>query len=283
MTTLFVEQLTVIDFSYFHPTRGIVGESWIMDVELEGDLDDNGMVFDFTHVKKQIKSHVDKLIDHKFVVAKDYPLLDTRLKHDELALELKTESGKLYRHLSPVQAVAFVPGNEITIANATPFIHDSLMAILPKNVTGLNITLREEVIDGAFYHYSHGLKKHFGDCQRIAHGHRSRINVFRNGQRDSHCEQSIAERWKDIYLITKEDIAEKTELGGQPYYIVRYSANQGLFELTIPVEVCDILSTDSTVELIAEHLCQCLKKDYPNDRIKIRAFEGVQKGAVSEH
>ena len=57
MTTLFVEQLTVIDFSYFDPDRGIVGESWILDVELDGSLDDNGMVFDFTHVKKQIKQY----------------------------------------------------------------------------------------------------------------------------------------------------------------------------------------------------------------------------------
>lgn len=282
MTKLFVEQLTVIDFSYFHTVRGIVGESWILDVELEGDLDGNGMVFDFTHVKKQIKAHVDKLIDHKFVVANKYPLMETRLKHDELEIELKTEQGKIYRHLSPVQAVAFVPGDEVNIENVTPFIHDSLMAILPDNVRGISITLREEQIDGAFYHYSHGLKKHFGDCQRIAHGHRSRIQVFRNGQREVHLEQSIADHWEDIYLITKEDIQDTIELAGIPYYVVGYMANQGEFQLTLPQDDCDLLDTDSTVELIAEHLAERLKKDYPDDRFKVRAFEGVQKGAIAE-
>ena len=51
MSRLFVDNLTVLDFSYFHPTRGVVGESWIVDVELVGDLNDEGMVFDFGHVK----------------------------------------------------------------------------------------------------------------------------------------------------------------------------------------------------------------------------------------
>ena len=48
---LFVDHLTVLDFSFVHPDRGIVGESLIMDVELYGDLDEQGMVFDFGDVK----------------------------------------------------------------------------------------------------------------------------------------------------------------------------------------------------------------------------------------
>ena len=54
MAALFVDQLTVIDFAYFDPKRGIVGESWIVDIILDGDLDDQGMIFDFGDVKKQI-------------------------------------------------------------------------------------------------------------------------------------------------------------------------------------------------------------------------------------
>ena len=36
MNNLFIEHLTVIDFSYFQPHRGVVGESWIVDIELIG-------------------------------------------------------------------------------------------------------------------------------------------------------------------------------------------------------------------------------------------------------
>ncbi len=281
MTTLFVEQLTVIDFSYFHSTRGIVGESWIMDVELTGSLDDNGMVFDFAHVKKQIKQHVDALIDHKFVVAKDYRGLSIERQATSLLLNLTTQDGMQYQHKSPEQAVTLIPGENVTRELVADFLHQSLLSILPANVEGLTIQLREEVIEGAYYHYSHGLKKHFGDCQRIAHGHRSRIMIFRNDTRDTELEEKIASEWRDIYLITDEDLIEQASENGVDYYYLGYKANQGTFELKLPVSVCDRLPTDSTVELIAEFLANKLKKQYPEDSIKVRAFEGVQKGAIA--
>ena len=54
MATLFVENLTVADFSYLHSKRGMVGESWLVDLELSGELDDQGMVFDFGHIKNLV-------------------------------------------------------------------------------------------------------------------------------------------------------------------------------------------------------------------------------------
>ena len=50
MTTLFVKHLTVIDFSFLDPIRGVVGESLIVDIALSGPLNHEGMVLDFSEL-----------------------------------------------------------------------------------------------------------------------------------------------------------------------------------------------------------------------------------------
>ena len=44
---IFVQQLTNLDFMYFDPVRGLLGQTLIVDVALFGALNDEGMVFDF--------------------------------------------------------------------------------------------------------------------------------------------------------------------------------------------------------------------------------------------
>lgn len=280
MQALFVDNLTVIDFAYFDPKRGIVGESLILDVELSGELNEEGMLFDFSFVKKRIKSCVDTLVDHKFLVAKQYQQLQIEDSPQQLILNLKTENNEQYRHVSPHQAVYFVEAEHITPATIASSIREEIAKILPDNVTDIKLSLRAEQISGDFYHYSHGLKKHFGDCQRIAHGHRSKIEVWENDSFSVQRTSEISNLWQDIYLATEEDLKEETTLAGLNCWVFEYHANQGLFQLTIPKSRCFLIETDTTVELIASYLAGYLKQRSPDSEFKVKAYEGVDKGAI---
>ena len=65
---LFVRDLTVIDASYLSAERGMVGESWLVDIELTGTLNEMSMLLDFARVKKQLKAIIDAEVDHRLLV-----------------------------------------------------------------------------------------------------------------------------------------------------------------------------------------------------------------------
>jgi 6-pyruvoyl-tetrahydropterin synthase len=281
MQTLFVDQLTVIDFAYFHFERGIVGESLILDIELSGELNDEGMLFDFSFVKKRIKSYVDELVDHKFLVAKNNASVKYQQTPQQITLELSTNNGDLYKHVSPAEAICLIDSDRVTPSSICEKINQNINSILPDNILKVGLHLREEIITDDYYHYSHGLKKHLGDCQRIAHGHRSKIRVWENNQPSQKWSAYIAKLWQDIYLGTEEDIKETISHNNKDYWVFEYHANQGLFQLMIPQERCFLLKTDTTVELIAVSLAEHIKQQATDSKIKVKAFEGVDKGAIA--
>lgn len=276
MTALFVEQLTVIDCAYLDVQRGLVGESWIVDVELEGDLDDQSMVLDFGEVKRSLKRRIDAGLDHTLLVPAQAPELSLAASGALTELAFKTAAGPV-EHRSPACAVSLLPATSIDAAAVASHLESTLRMGLPANVSRLRLRLRPEAIQGAYYHYVHGLKKHAGQCQRIAHGHRSRLEIRVNGQRDPRMEQDIAQAWADIYLGTREDLVSRAN--GRARFA--YTAPEGRFELEMPDARVDLLETDSTVERIAEHLATLARARHPDTAVEIRAYEGVMKGALA--
>lgn len=281
MTALFVNQLTTLDFSYLCPERGIVGESWLVDVVLEGDLDEQGMVFDFGHVKKQIKASLDILADHRLLVPSAHSAIQVTTEQDHLCVHMTTQTG-IIECKAPAPAILLVNSDQITPEQLTPFLEETLLKELPDNVKGVSLTIYPEAIKGAFYHYSHGLKKHLGDCQRIAHGHRSPIQIYVDGERALEQEEDWARTWADIYLGTREDLLETIKLSGIDHHRFGYTADQGYFELTIASERCYMLDTDTTVELLAEHIAQVHAEKNPGRKVRIVAYEGFNKGSMAE-
>lgn len=274
MSILFVEQLTVIDCAYLDAQRGLVGESWIVDVELEGDLDPQSMVLDFGEVKRSLKRAIDAGLDHTLLVPSRAPELSLDRQGERTRLAFQAADGVI-EHDAPDLAVSLLPAARIEATAVAAHLEATLAPGLPPNVARLGIGLRSETIDGAYYHYVHGLKKHQGQCQRIAHGHRSRVEIRVDGQRDRAMEQEIAAAWSDIYLATREDLALRSN--GRLRFA--YTAPEGRFELELPESRVDLLEGDTTVERIAEHLAWVAAARQPGHTVEVRAYEGVMKGA----
>jgi 6-pyruvoyl-tetrahydropterin synthase len=282
MPLLFVNKLTVIDCSVLDPIRGLIGASWSVDIELLGELDQQGMVFDFAKVKKTIKELIDREVDHKLLIPTQYPGCQLQ-DHEQTRIEFVDQSQQRVVHLSPASAICKVPSEQVTPSEVIKLLTELIIANLPSNISELKIQLHEEQVPGRYYCYSHGLKKHDGNCQRIAHGHRSQIQIMRDGRRDDQLENLIAENWKDIYLGTTEDIVEENE----QYIRFAYKSDQGEFSLQLPRERVHLMNSETTVECIAEHLLEIVKTELASDatepKILIRAFEGIGKGAVAKN
>jgi 6-pyruvoyl-tetrahydropterin synthase len=278
MNRLFVDNLTVIDFSYLDNHRGLLGESLIVDIELAGELNEEGMLFDFGHVKKQIKQIIDTQVDHKLLVPENLPELSIQHQEDQIQLTRKVKSPCFLEYSSPASSVLLLSADEVTPSAIRQYLETEIRQHLPENVSGISIQLRAEDIKGPFYHYSHGLKKHQGNCQRIAHGHRSMIEIWQDGHPAPQLEATWSASFKDIYIGTREDIHTETAQRIE----FRYRSEQGEFMIALSPETVYLIDTDSTVEWIANHIASELKTRYPDSRFKVKAYEGVGKGAIAE-
>ncbi|MCP4286702.1 MAG: hypothetical protein GY792_20025 [Gammaproteobacteria bacterium] len=282
MTTLFINCLTVIDASLLDARRGLLGQSWQLDVALEGLLDHQGMLLDFGQVKKQIKRCVDEEFDHKLLVPTAYSGCRVAHRSNRTEISFQLESGTTVEHYGPANACALIDQEFINSESVAAAIMRRLKPMLPDNVKQAKLHLHTEDIQGACYQYSHGLKYHEGNCQRIAHGHRSRIQIFQNSQRSPQLESTWALRWQDIYLGNRSDLKREFTHNGALYYHFGYTSRQGQFELILPEKQCYLIDTDSTVENLALHICTTLQREHPESDFRVVAFEGVDKGAISE-
>lgn len=286
---LFVKDLTVMDFSYLCPKRGMVGESWIVDVILDGDLNEESMVQDFGKVKKELKYLIDEYVDHKLLVPAEHQ--QTTIRHDErngqVEVSFEYSNDQRIVMFCPADAYAFIYASEIKKSSVGAYLKEVLATHLPENVDNISLLLREEVITTPFYHYTHGLKKHDGNCQRIAHGHRSKIDLYVESEIDQESQIYWAKRWEDIYIGSTEDIVEPKHLNMahrlddySAYFCFAYEASQGHFEIVIPKAATEIVDTDSTVECLAEFILSEQIKRLPNKKLRVVAYEGVGKGAM---
>ncbi|WP_100641594.1 6-carboxytetrahydropterin synthase [Alteromonas facilis] len=298
---LFVNDLTVMDFSYLCAKRGMVGESWIVDVVLAGELNEESMIQDFGRVKKDLKRLIDEYVDHKLLVPVESPSTSVIHHTDDGMVQVNfertcagesdgeavTQDASIYMYC-PDEAYAFVYAEQVDMASVSQYLKDIIATHLPDNVDDITLKLRTEVIPTPFYHYTHGLKKHEGNCQRIAHGHRSKVIVYENGKESIEAEHYWSTRWCDIYIGSQEDVIAPAQLklsginkSFDYAHCFAYEASQGYFELVIAKAESEIIDTDSTVECLAQYMLQEQQRMEPDKEYEVIAFEGVGKGAIA--
>ena len=278
---LFVDNLTNVDFSYLDDQRGLVGETWLASVLLDGGLDQTSMIWDFGVVKKVLRNWLDDQLDHRLLVPTKSERLSYKIENDRISLNWNFGNDNTLTMEAPLEAVALIDAEEINDQTASVWSIRQLSSHFPDNLEHIQLSFEAEEINAAYYHYSHGLKKHDGNCQRIAHGHRSRIQIWSDGARDRDLENNWADRWTDIYIGSEEDLVSISSDDKSIMHFA-YDAPQGHFELTLPKQVCYLMPTDTTVECIAAHIAQVLHDEEPSRRITVKAFEGLNKGAIFE-
>ncbi|MCP3673917.1 MAG: hypothetical protein GY829_05545 [Gammaproteobacteria bacterium] len=283
MTQLFINKLTNLDFSFLDPKRGLVGESWLIDIELTGTLNDQGMVLDFGIVKRLVRDYVDQYIDHCLLVPVNYDGIDIQDLGEQKEIAFRVQSGHTIIHRSNAESIAVIPCSTINTDTIREFLLTQLKLLLPDNVSGLDIKLYTEPGLKDSYQYSHGLRKHKGNCQRIAHGHRSDLQIMVDGQPSEQWQQYWIQLWQDIYLGTSRhlvDIQKTSDI--DDYYHFNYQTPQGAFYLKLPKTMCYIIDDESTVEKIAQYLAEKTAQKIPGKVVKVIAYEGIGKGAVAE-
>jgi len=285
---LFVRDLTVIDSTYLHSKRGFVGESYQVDVVLDGQLNEQSMILDFAVVKKQIKAIIDTEVDHKLLVPAASPHCTVICEEQRTQVNYVLEDKSTIQLKSPHQAYCLLESENITSNLLEAYLEQVILSKLPENITGLSVTLRSEQIVTPYYHYTHGLRKHDGNCQRIAHGHRSKIDIFINGEYSEYWVENWAKRWADIYLASQVDVIEPSELSFVAaksdvlMHCSAYHAPQGYFELLMPASRCEVLHNDTTVEELAGFICETIKQQEGDNSVTVYAYEGIGKGAIVE-
>jgi 6-pyruvoyl-tetrahydropterin synthase len=282
---LFVRELTVLDYAFFDPQRGVLGGSLDVDVTFVGLLDHEGVVFDFSLAKKAVKKVIDDLCDHRLV-------LPNSLVRDlgDGMIEVDTTYGRGNRLLyqCPEEGVCALDADAYSLPAMRVHLMKEVMRVMPENVDRVELDFRDEELGIApHYRYTHGLKQHYGNCQRLLHGHRNRVDVFIDGQREPSLEERVCEMWKDIHLAIPENlVGEEHEVGRRQDHLdavsLDYTSSQGRFSLTLPGKAVYVMPLETTVENISRHLRDLVQDWVGADRhVEVFAYEGIRKGSRS--
>ena len=294
VSTLFVRDVGKIDSALFDPSLGIVGHSWYVDVWLTGSLDSNGFVFDFSPLKNLIKQTLASTLDHALILPVGSQMVQYSEFENGERWTLKSRArgeakDARWDYASPKGSV--FPVHTVALKNTS--IEQEFSRILrhrlPSTVSQLSVKLREEQISPteASFRYTHGITGHNGLCQRLFHGHRSRMEIYIGEERRPDLEHFVVREilGNTVHIATLNQIKSGTGEIGQrgkndEPITLGYSGSLGNFEATLPSNRVFFVEGETSIESIAREIARVIKREErPNERIRTVCYEGIDKGA----
>ncbi len=296
-SNLFIKDITKIDCAIFDPAIGILGQSWIMDVIINGELDNNGFVYDFSKLKNLVRQTTKQTIDHALLL----PVSSRAVHYKEVgneefwqlhACSKLLERDFIWEYLCPKGATFPIHAVAIKPALVEQEFSKILKHRLPGEISSVQVFLREEVLaqTEASFRYTHGIRGHEGLCQRPFHGHRSRIEVYVNKDRRPDLEQYVVRELFDSNI----HIASSSQILSGPAEVGRrletsdpvklsYVGSLGRYEAIVPSNRLFVVDGDTSIECITLQISKDLEtKLPPRSHLKVLVNEGIDKGSFFE-
>jgi 6-pyruvoyl-tetrahydropterin synthase len=263
---LFWEELMLVDYAYLDHDGRAWGHSFRLQAILSAaSLDHEFVVADFSHMKNFLKEIAEQQIDHVLWVDENQWTTTQHSGHCELKTPFLT-----YR--APQQAF-FLFKNDV-FGKLNVLINEVLEKQFPNR--GFQVQFQASPNpDVSYFQYTHGLKKHYGNCQRLLHGHLSPLH-----QPMMEASPAALLFLKNYlhgkHLVWKENIKSESAT----HLIEGYQANQGAFELEIDKRLCLVLEDETTIENMALFAKALLNQHFPALSGTFYLREGLTKGAL---
>lgn len=253
-SSIFLNDLTVIDYSIVTAQGVILGGAATLNLEVTGPVEAHeGVVIDFSACKKQIKALIDGIggFDHKCWVNVD----DTNV-----VIDIDAEYTQITHRLSGLNIKAERDAFAFVSNDPTSDIAEFLNAELAPYIVS-NINLNPTIIPvprantgSMIFRYVHGLKNSSSyGCKNIVHGHKSWISavVVDGGQQTAERVLSgIAADLDGCIFAHAEDLVASE---GGVYTLEYATSERGTMSMSFTQKLI-VLETQTTVEHIVEYV-----------------------------
>jgi 6-pyruvoyl-tetrahydropterin synthase len=279
--SLFLNEFTVLDCAYLG-AGGVAGDSYYVSAEMEGALDAQDFLLDFSAAKKTLKALVDDTFDHKLLVPAVLARFDSGV--------LLWDGGELH---GPRSAFELFPEAEINAGVIEYHLARLARAVLPANVEGVKFRLSSPArfLGEASFRYTHGLRYHTGNCQRLFHGHRNPVEVWVDGARSPHWEARLSAEWDGAHFVAAPTLLNRAALdlplgerraSHDGMAEIAYTGSQGVFRGRIAASRVVLTGAEPSIETMSALGLERLKSWGLRGAVRVVAYEGLNKGAACE-